>query len=171
LYFKEIKKLVCRLLYCFARVQVKRNRQDLTGDIMAAISFDKYLGAYDDSLMLRSRRSEILASNLANADTPGYKAKDIDFKSAMADAMGTRSEFKKDALKMATTNAKHMRTGQSTFSADVMYRNPYQASLDGNTVDTSVEKTEFAKNSIYYNASLRFLTGKFQSLTKAMKGQ
>ena len=136
-----------------------------------AISFDSYLGALDDSLLLRSRRSEILASNLANADTPGYKAKDIDFKEAMSDAMGTRSEFKKGTLKMATTNAQHLQTSQAGFSTDIKYRNPYQPSLDGNTVDASIEKTEFSKNSIYYNASLRFLTGKFQGLTKAIKGQ
>ena len=136
-----------------------------------AINFDSYLGAHDDALILRSRRSEILASNLANADTPGYKAKDIDFKEAMSSAMGTRSEFKKDTLKMATTNQNHLKTTQDTLSADVMYRNPYQPSLDGNTVDAGVEKTEFSKNSIYYSASLRFMTGKFQSLTKAIKGQ
>lgn len=136
-----------------------------------AISFDRYLGAHDDALLLRSRRSEILASNLANADTPGYKAKDIDFKEAMSDVMGNRSEFKKDSLKMATTNTKHMQTSQGAFSADIKYRNPYQPSLDGNTVETGVEKTQFSKNTIYYNASLRFLTGKFQTLTKAIKGQ
>ncbi len=136
-----------------------------------AISFDSYIGSLDDALILRSRRSEILASNLANADTPGYKAKDIDFKQAMSSAMGTHSEFKKDSLKMATTDQKHMKTSQDSFSADVMYRNPYQPSLDGNTVDAGVEKTEFSKNSIHYTATLRFLTGKFQALTKAIKGQ
>ena len=136
-----------------------------------AISLDNYLGAFEDSLILRSRRSEIIASNIANADTPGYKAKDIDFKSAMSNALGTRSEFKRDSLKMATTSSKHIQMNQNTFSADIMYRNPYQPSLDGNTVDAGVEKTEFSKNAIHYNASLRFLTGKFQSLTKAIKGQ
>lgn len=137
-----------------------------------AISFDSYLGAHDDALLLRSKRSEILASNLANSDTPGYKAKDFDFKAAMADAMGTQSEFKKGSLKMTTTNGNHLQNSQQAhFSADIQYRNPHQPSLDGNTVDSGVEKTEFSKNSIYYNASLRFLTGKFQSLTKAVKGQ
>ena len=136
-----------------------------------AINFDSYLGAFDDALILRSKRTEILASNLANADTPGYKAKDIDFKSAISDAMGTRSEFKKEALQMATTNDRHMRMMQNSFSTDVMYRNPYQPSLDGNTVNTDIEKTEFTKNAIYYNANLRFVTGKFQGLSKAIKGQ
>ena len=136
-----------------------------------AISFDNYLGAFDDALVLRSRRSEILASNIANADTPGYKAKDIDFKSAMSSAMGSGSEFKKNTLKMTTTNNKHIQMSQNNFSTDIMYRNPYQPSLDGNTVDAGVEKTEFTKNAIHYNASLRFLTGKFQSLTKAIKSQ
>ena len=136
-----------------------------------AISFDKHIGAIDDALILRSRRSEILAANIANSDTPGYQAKDIDFKSAISNAMGTRSEFKKDNLKMETTNSKHIQMGQNTFSNDVMYRNPYQPSLDGNTVDAGVEKTEFSKNAIHYNASLRFMTGKFQGLTKAIKGQ
>ena len=136
-----------------------------------AVSFDSYLGNLDDALILRSRRSEIIASNIANANTPGYKAKDIDFKSAMSDAMGTRSEFKKGTLKMATTDNNHLGMSQSTFSNDVMYRNPYQPSLDGNTVDSGVEKTEFTKNSIQYNAALRFITGKFQGLTKAFKSQ
>ena len=136
-----------------------------------AISFDKHLGAFDDALILRSRKSEIIASNIANSDTPGYKAKDIDFKSAMSSAMGTRSEFRKDALKMSTTDNNHIQMGQNSFSADVMYRNPYQPSMDGNTVDAGVEKSEFSKNAIHYQATLRFLTGKFQSLTKAVKGQ
>jgi len=136
-----------------------------------AFSFDSYLGADDDALILRSRRSEILASNLANADTPGYKAKDIDFKAAMADAMGTQSEFKKGTLKMTTSHTKHLQNSQNNFSSDVMYRNPHQPSLDGNTVETGIEKTEFSKNSVYYDASLRFLTGKFKGLTKAIKGQ
>lgn len=136
-----------------------------------AISFDNYLGAFDDALVLRSRRSEILASNIANADTPGYKAKDIDFKSAMSNAMGTGSEFKKNTLKMTTTNNKHIQMSQANFSTDIMYRNPYQPSLDGNTVNASIEKTEFTKNAIHYNASLRFLSGKFKGLTKAIKGQ
>ncbi len=135
------------------------------------ISFDKYLGPHDDALLLRSKRSEILASNLANTDTPGYKAKDFDFKAAMADATGNRSEFSKSRLKMAATNSKHMQNGQAGFSVDIKYRNPYQPSLDGNTVDSGLEKTEFSKNSIYYSASLRFMTGKFQSLNKAIKGQ
>ncbi len=136
-----------------------------------AFSFDSYLGAYDDALVLRSRRSEILAANLANADTPGYKAKDIDFKEALSSIMGNRAEFKKASLKMTTTNQQHINTTENNFSADIMYRNPYQPSLDGNTVDAGIEKTEFSKNSIYYSANLRFLTGKFQSLTKAIKGQ
>ncbi len=136
-----------------------------------AISFDSYLGPLDDALILRSRRSEVLASNLANADTPGYKAKDIDFKTAISDAMGTGSEFKKDRLKMATTSSKHIQMSQNNFSADVMYRNPNQPSLDGNTVDGGVEKTEFSQNAIHYTASLRFLTGKFLALNKAIKGQ
>ena len=136
-----------------------------------AFSFDKFLGPVDDSLLLRARRSEILASNLANEDTPGYQAKDIDFKAAMSDAMGSASEFKRGSLKMATSNEKHIQTSQNRFSADIMYRNPYQPSLDGNTVETGIEKTEFSENSVHYTASLRFLTGKFKSLTKAIKGQ
>lgn len=136
-----------------------------------AISFDNYLGAHDDALLLRSRRSEILASNLANADTPGYQAKDFDFKTALSNATGNQSEFQKGRLSMATTRAGHIQNSQSGTAADIQYRNPYQPSLDGNTVEVSVEKTEFSKNSIYYNASLRFMTGKFQTLTKAIKGQ
>ncbi len=136
-----------------------------------AVNFDSYLGALDDALILRARKSEIIASNLANADTPGYKAKDFDFKAAISSAMGTGSEFNKDRLKMTTSNHQHIQMSQNNFSADVMYRNPNQPSLDGNTVDSGVEKTEFAQNAIHYTASLRFLTGKFQALNKAIKGQ
>ncbi len=134
-----------------------------------AINFDSYLGGLDDALLIRSRRSEILASNIANANTPGYKAKDIDFKSAMSNAMGTGSEFKKESLKMATTDSGHIQMTQNHFSTDIMYRNPHQPSMDGNTVDSGIEKTEFTQNSIHYNAVLRFITGKFQGLTKAVK--
>lgn len=136
-----------------------------------AINFDNYLGGLDQALVLRERRSEIIASNIANADTPGYKSKDIDFKSALSSAMGTGSEFKKGTLKMTTSDSQHIQMSQNTVSSDVMYRNPYQPSLDGNTVDSGIEKTEFTKNSIHYQATLNFLTGKFKGLTKAIKGQ
>jgi len=131
-----------------------------------AISFDRYLGIHDDALILRSKRTELLAANMANADTPGYKAKDIDFKQALQNAQQGDSGFK-----MATTNDKHIDGKGFSVNGDVKFRVNHQPSVDGNTVDTNIEKTEFAKNALEYSASLRFLDGKFSAIKKVLKAQ
>jgi flagellar basal-body rod protein FlgB len=109
---------------------------------------DKLFGVHSAALQLRSQRMTMLASNIANAATPNYKARDIDFAKA---------------LDMA-------RTGQSTESA-VQYRVPVQASLDGNTVEMATEQTAYAENALAYRSSLSFLTGRINTLSRALKGE
>lgn len=129
-----------------------------------AISFSNALGVHESALELRTQRAEVLAGNLANVDTPNYKARDIDFRDALKaqTASGAR---------MQATNSKHFGMGQSgTVSAELLYRNPLQPSLDGNTVDEQSEMTRFAKNTLDFQASFQFLNGKFKGLSKAIKG-
>ncbi|WP_094751646.1 flagellar basal body rod protein FlgB [Psychromonas sp. CD1] len=132
-----------------------------------AINFDKALGIHQYTLGVRSRRAEILASNLANADTPGYKARDLNFKEALLSAR-TGS-----GLSLSRTDTTH-RVGH-TFSmaqSNEYYRVANQPDTgDGNNVDAEVERNLFMKNSIEYQASLDFLNSKISSLRTAIKGQ
>jgi flagellar basal-body rod protein FlgB len=132
------------------------------------INFDSALGIHADALRVRSQRAEMLASNLANADTPNYKARDIDFQSAMKMAMDSQAP---SSLK--STNSKHFSTQVNSLSTSpaVQYRSVMQDSLDGNTVDTQIEQSQFMENAVQYQASLEFLGGKFSSLLKAIKGE
>jgi len=129
------------------------------------ISFDSALGIHARALMVRSRRNELLASNIANADTPGYKARDIDFR-AILDSAGNPAGLR-------TTHQNHLSlSGESGIAgAELLYRVPNQPSLDGNTVDPDLEKAAFAENALRYNASLTFLDRKFKGLILALKGE
>lgn len=123
---------------------------------------DQVLGVSPQVLAIRSQRSELMAANLANADTPGYKAKDIDFSEAMAMARGDQQGFSR-------TNARHMSV--SGVSDAVGYRVPVQPSLDGNTVETDTEHAEFMENAIRYQASLNFMEGRIKSMLTALRGE
>lgn len=129
------------------------------------ITFDSALGIHQKALALRSQRTEMLASNIANADTPGYKARDIDFKSALANVQ-TQS-----ANSLTRTNSKHIQINTNQSNAEILYRVPNQSSLDGNTVDEQLEKGAFAENALRYQASITFLDGKFKGLMAAIKGE
>jgi len=147
-----------------------------------SISFDSALGVHAKALAIRSRRAELLASNLANVDTPGFKAKDIDFKAALntsinSSSMATKSYSTQSPDQLYLTNKNHIQLSQqdnvsiSNDAMQVMYREPNQASLDGNTVDSQVEKAAFAENAMRYQASLTFLSGKFKGMLAAIKGE
>ncbi len=129
------------------------------------ISFDSALGSHDKALLVRSRRAELLASNIANSDTPGYKARDIDFKSALANVQQPNSQ------NLNVTHRNHIQPASQLAGLDVMYRIPNQSSLDGNTVDAQLEKSAFAENALRYEASLSFLDMKFKGLKAALKGE
>ncbi len=131
-----------------------------------AISLDKAFSLHATALKLRAERVEVLANNIANADTPGFKARDIDFKAALSEAMAGGGE-----AKLKTTNPRHISTGGGELSPELLYRNPFQPSLDGNTVELQVEKAAFARNAVEYQASLKFLEGKSKGLLQALKGE
>jgi flagellar basal-body rod protein FlgB len=128
-----------------------------------AINFDTALGIHPQALALREKRGELLAANLANADTPGYKARDLDFKSVLKQNMQL-------AQPMERTQANHLSIQQS-LQSHVMYSNPMQASLDGNTVEANVEQAKYAENAVQYQASLQFVGSHFSELMMALRGQ
>lgn len=112
------------------------------------LNLDAYLGVHATALKVGGQRTELLAKNLANADTPGYKAQDIDFRAALA------------------------RTGQAADApAQTLYRTPLAPSLDGNTVDVQLEQAAFAENAVRFQATLSFLSARFRGLMTAITGQ
>ena len=117
---------------------------------------DSIFGIHGAALALRSQRLGLLASNIANAATPGFKAKDIDFAAAL-DAAG-RSGAQPRAIDQAA-------------ESNTLYRMPLQSSQDGNTVELSTEQTQFAENAIKYQTTLSFLNGRIGTLTRALKGE
>jgi flagellar basal-body rod protein FlgB len=119
---------------------------------------------HEQALHFRALRNEVLSSNIANADTPNYKARDVDFGAALKNAQnGTLALRKTSALHSAAANA-----GRA--GGDLKFRVPTQPSIDGNTVQTDVEQAAFAENALQYRASLTFLNGTIQTLRYALKG-
>jgi flagellar basal-body rod protein FlgB len=130
-----------------------------------AINFEQALGIHPQTLAVRAKRAEVIASNIANADTPGYKARDMDFKTALAQAS------QKQQSGMSRTHAKHFDV-RSELNNGVQFRTPDQPDTgDGNTVDAQVERNLYLENSMQYQASLQFLTGRIKGLKKAITGQ
>lgn len=132
-----------------------------------AINFDRALGIHEQAVLLRESRAEVLANNLANADTPQFKARDLDF-AAVLQQMVSDSQ----APGLARTAPGHIdpASGPSDRGA-LLYRVPMQPSLDGNTVDADVEMAQFARNALDFQASLTFLQSKFRGLRSAIKGE
>lgn len=116
-------------------------------------SLDNYLGIHPQALQLEAKRNELLAANLANVDTPNYKARDIDFKSALAAAAGA------DPAGAPADDATLLK-----------YRVPMQPALDGNTVDEQLEQSAFAENNVRYQATLTFLNSALKDLMTAITG-
>ena len=135
-----------------------------------AINFDTALGVHADALLLRGKRAEVLANNIANADTPNYKARDFDFAAVLDKQMGYANEM--SSVKVATTQAGHM-SGfvDPDMAADLMFTRPIQPSIDGNTVEVQEEMAKYTDNALRYQASFRFLNDKFTGLKNAIKGE
>lgn len=131
-------------------------------------NLDSYLGVHAAALKVRAQRTELLATNLANADTPHYQARDIDFRAALAKASGTGTS----SVVMAATQPGHIQsTAAGTAETDLQYRVPLAPSIDGNTVDVQLEQAAFAENAVRYQATLSFLSSKFRGLMTAITGQ
>lgn len=131
---------------------------------------DREMAFTRNALNLRAYRQELIASNIANADTPHYKARDIDFKSALTKVMG--GEVPQAPLSLATTNATHL-SGEkaNALSALTQYRTEYQGAVDGNTVNMDLERAGFAENSIHMEALLNFINADFKKLQSALQSQ
>jgi flagellar basal-body rod protein FlgB len=131
------------------------------------LNLDAYLGVHPDALQVYGRRTEVLATNLANADTPNYRARDIDFRAALAAAGSGDS-----GVQLTATSAAHVTTqGDGTQSANLKYRVPLAPALDGNTVDVQMEQAQFAQNAVHFQATLTFLSLRFKGLMTAITGQ
>jgi flagellar basal-body rod protein FlgB len=131
------------------------------------IGLDSYLGVHADALKVQTQRMDVLANNLANVDTPGYKARDIDFRTALAAAGAPQA-----GVTLTTTDAKDIAVNPtSEGGAALKYRVPLAPSLDGNTVDSQQEQAAFAENTVHYQATLTFLTMRLHNLMTAITGQ
>lgn len=129
---------------------------------------DQAFGIHQQGMLVRAKRAELIAGNMANADTPNYLARDIDFKQALNQAQDSSG-----TITMTTTNRAHIHPEMTIngVDTDIMYRVPMQPSIDGNTVDTQLEKANFAENAIQYQASVQFLSGRIKSIIAALKGE
>ena len=133
-----------------------------------AISFQQAVGLYESALRIRTEKASLIASNLANADTPNYKAKDIQFHDALKAATDNGSS----PLKLSGTQSGHIDVnGSSSFASQQFYRTPLQPSVDGNTVEEQVEHAEFMKNNLEFQAAFTLLDGNFKGMAKAVRGE
>jgi flagellar basal-body rod protein FlgB len=124
------------------------------------------------ALNLRGYRQELLASNMANADTPHFKARDIDFSSALATALGGAGTGSAAPLELARTNAGHIAgEGETPYGALAKYRTEYQGAVDGNTVNMDVERAAFTENSLHVEALMSFVNGRLRTMNSAIQGQ
>jgi flagellar basal-body rod protein FlgB len=129
-----------------------------------AINLDKLMGFHHKALQIRTDRMEVLAGNLANANTPGYKARDIDFRKAMKSAQHS------NVNNLTRTHDNHIK-GSMQSSGELQFRIPNQPDTgDGNTVDVQVERNTFLDNGLRYQAGMEFLNGKIKGMKKAIKG-
>ena len=128
-----------------------------------ALSFDNALSLHPLALKLRDQRNELLAANLANADTPNYKAKDLDFQSILKGAQSPQ-------LEMKVSQQKHLQPLEQPYSGHLQYRVPFQSSLDGNTVEAEQEQVRYTENNLRYQFSLEMINDDLKGLKTAIRG-
>ncbi|MDP2246960.1 MAG: flagellar basal body rod protein FlgB [Nitrosomonadales bacterium] len=137
---------------------------------------DEALSFHQTALRIRAQRQELIAGNIANADTPNFKAKDVDFSAAFKNAMaGAAPVTSSNGLVQTASNHLSAQPLANALSAGlpggVQYRNEMQGSVDGNTVDMDVERNQFADNAVRYEASIVMLNGQLKKLMSAIQGQ
>lgn len=134
---------------------------------------DQALSFQSTALKLRADRQQMLSANIANADTPNYKAVDFDFGRALAQATGVQSaSATPNSVQLATTSAAHnagTTLSSSGLALQLQYRTPSQDSVDGNTVEMDAERAQFAENAVHYEAALKFLNGQIKTMLSAMQ--
>ncbi|MFM8590741.1 MAG: flagellar basal body rod protein FlgB [Limnohabitans sp.] len=122
------------------------------------------LGIHEQALQLKARRLEVLAQNIANADTPHYKARDIDFRAVL-------NASRQADTAMNDTRTGHYDAGQALSPDGLRFRTPFNTSFDGNTVEMSVEQAQYGKAAADYQATLQFLENRISGIRKALKGE
>ena len=126
-------------------------------------SIKQQFDVYSNALSIRNKKNEILASNIANAATPNYKARDVDFEVELARVLSVGP--------LKTSNKGHISLASKNLPGKVQYRDPLTPSMDGNTVELSVEQMEFAENSVRYQTTLNFINSKLTGLMSAIRGE
>ena len=124
--------------------------------------FSTAFGIHERALGVRSQRMEVLARNIANADTPNYKAQDVDFKAMLKEV---KTEY------LTATNEKHYAGIQEARDNGMRFRTPFNSSFDGNTVEISVEQAQFGQAAAEYQTTLSFLENRISGIRKALKGE
>ncbi len=129
---------------------------------------DDAMRFHQTALNTRAYRQQVIASNIANADTPNYKARDVDFREALRGAQTGRGSD----LALKTTSSRHLAAAAANpLEANLKYRNEEQGAVDGNTVNMDVERSAFAENAIQYQASVTFINGLISGMQRAIQGQ
>ena len=139
-------------------------------------ALDASFNFHESSLRLRAQRQELLAGNIANADTPNFKARDLDFSTALKSAISENSQLTTlgNTMKPIATSAMHIGANNAATpvdATDIKYRGILQGSVDGNTVDMDVERNQFTDNAIRYEASVMMISGKIKRMLAAIQGQ
>ena len=124
--------------------------------------FENPFGIHEQAVAVRNKRMELIAANIANADTPHFKARDLDFKKILAAS---------DPTPMAATNARHFGTGETENPNGLVYRVPYNSSVDGNTVEIAVEQAQYGQAAADYQATLQFLENRISGIRKSLRGE
>lgn len=132
------------------------------------VQLDNALRFHQTALNLRAQRQEVLAANIANADTPNFKARDIDFRSALGGAL--QGGGISTPIELAMTSSRHIGASGVATSPQMLYRNEEQSSVDGNTVNMDTERAAFAENALQYEASLTFIGSILTTMQKAIQG-
>jgi len=133
-------------------------------------NLDPIFGIHAEAMSVQRKRMEVLSANIANADTPGFQARDVDFASTLASVI--KSDLQ-GASRTLTTDARHipMNLNPAGDGSRLAYRVPMQPSVDGNTVDVQIEQAKFAEAALHYQASLQFADGRIRGLMTAITGQ
>ena len=122
---------------------------------------DRAFGVHEQALGMRSQRMEVLARNIANADTPQFKAQDIDFRKVLKESQ---------IASLQTTHANHVSTNESEPQNGLMYRVPFNVAFDGNTVELPVEQAKYGQSAADYQATLSILENRISGIRKALRG-
>ncbi|PYC21067.1 flagellar basal body rod protein FlgB [Aquipseudomonas alcaligenes] len=134
-----------------------------------SISFDKALGIHEMALGFRAQRAEVLANNIANADTPHYKARDLDFAAVLAEQNEKQGG---KTFGLSRTDSQHIAAdGIQLADPALRFRTPFHPSIDQNSVDMQQEQANYAENAVQFQASFTFLNSKFKGLVSALRGE